>query len=68
MLPLLVLCTVRVKVVVRACAHTYMNYMLPVIMNADLMAAGDQCGCRDLSNATTPNTAEQDIEVPDIKV
>ena len=27
---------------------------IPVVTIADLIAAGDQCGCRDLSSATMP--------------
>ena len=31
-------------------------FLLPVVMRADLMAAGDQFGCADLMRATTPDT------------
>lgn len=30
------------------------NGHIPVVTIADLIAAGDQCGCRDLSSATMP--------------
>ena len=33
--------------------------------SADLMAAGDQFGCKDLMRATSPVTWGQAIEVPD---
>ena len=41
--------------------------VLPVVMRADLIAAGDQWGCADLRRATTPDTWGHDIEVPDRK-
>lgn len=36
-------------------------------MRADLIAAGDQCGCTDLRRATIPDTWGHDIDVPDSK-
>lgn len=37
----------------------------PVVMRADLMAAGDQLGWADLMRATIPEMWGHDIEVPD---
>jgi hypothetical protein len=39
---------------------------LPEVMMADFIAAGDQCGCRALSSATTPDTCGAAIDVPDM--
>lgn len=42
-----------------------MKYFLPVVMMADLIAAGDQSGWNDLTYAATPAACGQDMEVPD---
>lgn len=39
--------------------------MIPVVMMADLMVAGDQEVCTDLIKATIPVTCGQAIEVPE---
>jgi len=36
-------------------------------MIADLRAAGDHSGCKDLRTATTPATWGQDMDVPESK-
>ena len=40
--------------------------ILPVVMRADLIAAGDQEGKKDLIYAATAVACGQDIEVPDL--
>lgn len=42
------------------------NSTLPVVMIADLTAAGLQLGWRDFTSPTRPATWGHDIEVPDI--
>lgn len=43
-------------------------FFLPVVMIADLTAAGDHSGCRDLSTAMIPVTWGQAIDVPESKL
>src|SRR6186713_529979 len=38
---------------------------VPEVMSADLIAIGDQPGCRSLNSAARPATCGLDIEVPD---
>jgi len=37
----------------------------PVVTKADLIAAGDQLGCRDFKRAIIPETTGVDIDVPE---
>ena len=40
--------------------------MLPVVISADLIIAGDQLGWNDLTYPAAPDTCGQDIDVPEI--
>jgi hypothetical protein len=45
--------------------YVHKSYNLPVVMIADLIAAGLQSGWRDLRSPTSPATWGHDIEVPE---
>lgn len=40
----------------------------PVVIRADLIAAGDQLGWKDFTKAAMPAACGQDMEVPDMKL
>lgn len=53
------------KLVMLVNSKTNAGFDLPVVTRADLIAAGDQFPCTDLSRAAIPATWGQAIEVPD---
>lgn len=51
----------------RCYPNNIISLYLPVVMSADLNAAGDQSGWSDLSTAIMPDTCGQAIDVPESK-